>query len=407
MNPFLGLLISRKSLFSHKMRTALSLSGIAIGVAILMVMAALGAGAEKTLEEEIKKVGDNLLLIKPGKVTKRVGRSDIAGIVTTLKINDSDVITESSALVHSTAPSAERDLKIKYGDFTTSATIIGTTRSFFTIRNFEISNGRSFNPDEMRRSARVAILGSSVHESLLSDVNPVGEIIRIKGIPFEVIGVLKSKGFLLGGNEDSKIIIPLKTAMRRVFNQSWLNAIYIRIKSRPLMGDAEDEIREILRSEHGLNPELDSDDFSVLNQATVIRAQAQTSEDFSEMTMWIAAISLFVGGFGIIAVMLMTIKERTGEIGLRMAVGARPLDILLQFLAEACLLTLIGALAGLMFALSIVWGINYLTEMTSVVTLDSIYLSLGISAIFGLVFGVLPAWKASRLDPIIALHKNV
>jgi putative ABC transport system permease protein len=299
------------------------------------------------------------------------------------------------------------NLRVKYGNISTMAEVVGTTSNFKTIRNYFTAEGRFFSEDENKAGLRVAVIGSDVYQYLFKNQDPIGEIIRINKIPFEVIGLLKPIGASAeGANEDRRIIIPIRTALRRVFNIRHLEVIYVQVRERGLLHQAEAEIRELLRERHGLAQQQKPDDFTIRNQVTALEVEQESTASFTLLIAGIAGISLLVGGIGILAIMLLAVKERTNEIGLRRAVGARSKDILLQFLLEALLLGLAGGLLGTFTGVIAAIMIGVTTAFTTVVPLNAIVLSLIFSLSVGLFFGVYPARKASFLDPIEALSAD-
>jgi putative ABC transport system permease protein len=385
----------------------MALLGIIIGVAAVIVMIAIGHGAQRAVLQRIENMGNNLLVVNAGKVKNIVGRRRQIGNVITLKLEDAEAILESCPSVEQAAPTQEKMMKVKYGNMTTSTKILGTTPEFQSIRNFAIQEGQFFNARENRASQRIAVLGSIVHENLFYGEDPVGEMLRIGSIPFEVVGVMKSKGISPeGANEDNQIIIPLRTALRRVMNINYLNSIFVQIRNQEAMERGESEIRELLRERHRLNRRNKPDDFTIQNQMNLIRAERATTASFTLLIGSIAGISLLVGGVGILAVMLLSVKERTSEIGLRMATGARPRDILVQFLWEALILGISGGLMGIIAGLLSALIIGLVTTWKTVVTPESIVLSTIFSLATGLIFGVYPAKRAARLDPIVALSSE-
>ena len=407
MKVFRNIKISRKALFSHKLRTLLALCGITIGVAAVIVMVAIGNGAQRAVLRRIKNMGTNLLVVNAGKVKTFVGRRRQIGNVITLKQKDYEAIITECPSVETAAPAQEKTLKVKYGNTTTMTKVLGTTPDFQSIRNFSIRNGRFFKAEENRASLRLAVIGSQVHENLFYGDDPIGEILRVGNVPFEVIGVLKSKGISPeGANEDNQILIPIRTALRRVFNLNFLNSIYVRVRSQNSMELAESEIRSLLRERHRLDRNKKDDDFTIQNQMNLIWGETETTDSFTLLIAGIAGISLLVGGVGILAVMLLAVKERTSEIGLRMATGARPQDILVQFLSEALTLGLFGGLTGMVSGLIAGWFIGLITEWETAASPGFIVLSILFSLTIGLFFGVYPARRAARLDPIVALRSE-
>ena len=405
MKIYRSIKLSRHALLSHKLRTLLALVGIAIGVAAVIIMIAIGNGAQRAVLREIEAMETNLLVVSAGKMETFVGRKRQVGNVTTLELEDAETIRDECPTVALVAPSQDRPFRVKYAALSQMTTVLGTTSEYVTIRNFRLASGRVFTDDESKAALRVTVLGSQIVDDLFEGEDPVGEILRVGNIPFEVIGTLASKGVSAeGANEDDKILIPITTALRRVFNIDYINNIHVRVAKREWMNAAEADIQEILRERHRLDRLGKPDDFTIQNQVIALRAEADTSASFTALIAGVAAISLFVGGIGILAVMLMSVRERTNEIGLRMATGARPRDILVQFLSEAMLLGLMGGLTGAAIGLAGSWGVALWTAWETAVSTDSIVLSLVFALTVGLFFGVYPARRASLLDPIEALR---
>jgi putative ABC transport system permease protein len=405
MKLYRSLKLSGNALLSNKLRTFLALMGISIGVAAVIIMVAIGQGAQREVMRQIESMGTNLLTIKAGQVKKLVQRDRQLGDVTSLTVKDSRAIVWAFPYVAAAAPAQDRSLRVKYGNISTMAEVVGTTPNFKDIRNYFIADGRFFSEDESKAGVRVAVIGSDVYKNLFKNQDPIGEIIRINKIPFQVTGLLKPIGASAeGGNEDNRVIIPMRTALRRVFNTRHLEVIYVQVRERALMHRAETEIRELLRERHGLAQRQKSDDFTIRSQVTALEIERESTDSFTLLITGIAAISLLVGGIGILAIMLLAIKERTNEIGLRRAVGARSKDILLQFLVEALMLGLAGGLPGMFIGVTGAGLIGVTTALTTTIPVQTILLSIMFSLSVGLFFGVYPARQASLLDPIEALR---
>ena len=405
MKIYKNIILSRKTLLTHKLRTFLALVGITIGVASVIMMIAIGRGAQIQVLNQIEEMGTNLIIVNAGRVKTFGGRKRQVSNATTLTLKDSKAISSECPSVALTAPAQSKKFQVKYGSVSTNTTIIGTTGDFQEIRNFSIKSGIYFSEKESKAALRVAVIGSRVQVNLFDGDDPMGEIIRVGKTPFEVIGVLESKGVNADGvDEDDQIIIPINTALRRVFNLNYINTVYVQVKDIEIMDKAEAEIGDLLRERHRLAKNAKPDDFTIQNQADVLGAQQEATAAFTMLIAGTAAISLMVGGIGILAIMLITIKERTNEIGLRMAVGARPKDILVQFLSEASILGLGGGFLGMVIGVIGTIIVAITTEWHTVISLQSIILSIGFSLSVGLFFGVYPARKASLLDPINALR---
>lgn len=400
-----NLKLSRKALAAHKLRTGLALIGITIGVAAVMVMVAIGEGAQREVVRRIEQMGANLLVVNAGKIKKVVGRQQRSGNVESLVLEDYQAILTECPSVRLATPVQDRGRPIKFDNYATLANVLGATTDFAEIRNFPVVAGRYFTDAENKAMRRVAVIGYRLIENLFDGDEPVGEIIRISNIPFEVIGVLKEKGVSPdGADEDNVVVIPIATALRRVFNLDHLDKIFVQARNTEVMDQAANEIRELLRERHRLNRRAKPDDFTIQNQIDALNAQRQTSDMFTLLIASIAGLSLFVGGIGILAIMLLSVKERTNEIGLRMATGARPRDVLVQFLAEALMLGLFGGLLGMICGVLGAVIVGKSTAWQTAISPEPILISLIFSLAIGLFFGVYPARKASLLDPIEALR---
>ena len=404
MNITKNIIISQKILLAHKGRTALSLSGIIIGICAVMIMVSIGKGTEKKIISQITKMGSNLLVVNAGQVKIVAGRARQTKLVTTLEPKDARNILTKSSSVNYAVPAQNKKLQVKYGNLNTKTSIVGTTADILRVRNYALSKGRFFDEDEDKGRRRVAVLGQTVVENIFGQDDPVGKMIRIGRVPFEVIGVLAPKGLDINGtDQDDQIIIPLKTALRRLFNLTYINAIYAQARDRHSMDRAESEIRTILRAAHHIRKDK-PDDFTIQNQASVIAAQKESGRTFTLLISSIAAVSLLVGGIGILAVMLISIRERIKEIGIRMAVGAKKSDILMQFLAESLLLSIGGGIIGITLGVTAAVIIAIFADWPFTLSPSVLAISFLSTVAMGIFFGVYPAKKAANLDPIKALQ---
>jgi len=397
-----GIGISARALFAHKVRAALALASIAVSVGAVVVVSAIGEGAKKEILRQTESMGTNLLVVRPAQVRKSAARKLVRGVVSTLTAEDHGAVRELRE-VKAAVPGQENTLLVKAGNRVMSTRVLGTTAPYLEVCRFQVDRGRFIDRDDDEQSRRVAVLGARVSEELFQRDSAMGKDIRIRGVPFEVIGVLKGKGIQAdGSDQDNQVVIPIRTALRRVFNLSWLNPIFVSVRDPGEMSDAESRIAQLLRSRHRLD--CRPDDFSIQNKSRVLAAQGQIANSLTSLAVGLAGVSLIVGGIGILALMLMTVKERTSEIGLRMAVGARPADILLQFLAEATLLALAGWLAGLTFGISGAVVIAFTAQWKVAISPSMLLLSLGTVLAAGAGFGIWPARKASLITPICALQ---
>lgn len=399
------LLQSARALLAHRTRAALTLSSVAIGVAAVVVTSAIGQGVNDGILRDVEAMGTGLLVVRPGKVERSVARPGISGRVTSLRLGDCDAIGELDS-VREVAPGADGRMRVKAGRGSMEVLIMGTSSSFQVVRALSLQSGRFLLPAENAASLRVAVLGARVAATLFPDSDPVGEAIRIRGLPFQVIGVLAARGVLAdGANEDSNIFVPIRTAMRRLFNTTWLSSVFISAADPAQMHRAEEEIRALLRKRHRL-PTAAADDFDVQNQAKLLASRRRVADSLTLLSAALAGVSLLIGGTGVLALMLLSVAERTTEIGLRMAVGARPADVFLQFLLEASVLAFggwaIGALLGCATALTVGWVTSWPVGAPRV----GLVASLAVTLITGLVFGSLPARNAAMLPPIRALRSS-
>jgi putative ABC transport system permease protein len=403
MKLFKGFRIALHALLGHPVRTALSLVGIIIGVAAVILMVAVGEGAQKEVLKKIQSMGTNLLIVSAGQMKTVGGRARQVSIVTTLTPKDAMAIGSETSGIAQVAPAQSKRLPLKYGTQSYTTQVIGTISNLPEIKNISLAGGRFFSEDEDRLMARVAVLGPTPAKNLFGKRNPIGEVIRIKNVAFEVIGATKGKGMIAGEDEDDQVFIPLNTAMKRLMNVTYLSQIYLQARSTADMKPSESDIRGLLRERHRLK-EGKADDFTIQNQLDILEAERGTTESFTLLIGSIAGVSLLVGGVGILAVMLILVRERTNEIGVRRAVGARRKDILLQFMMEATTLSIAGGIVGIILGLIGSIIVRYATRWPVALSAAPILISFGFSFVVGFFFGVYPARKASRLDPIEALR---
>lgn len=381
--------------------------GVIIGVSAVIIMVAIGNGAQNEVLSKIESMGTNLIIVNAGQVQKNVGRQQISGTVTSLILRDVEMLASDCPDVKMAAPVQTKKMQVKWENLSTNTTITGTTSDYQVIRNFQVEKGIFFMEEEDKAYLRVAVLGQTVVNNLFGGRNPVGETIRIGRIPFSVIGVMESKGTDLNGvDQDDQIFIPIQTALRRVFNLNYINTINVQTTSIEEMDAATSQISEVLREQHRLNKQNKPDDFIIQTQIELLETQKETTSTFTALIVSTAGVSLLVGGIGILAIMLIAIRERINEIGLRLAVGASRKDILLQFVIESSILSIGGGIIGIISGVLTSVIIIFVTDWTLNISIPSIIYSFLFSLAVGLFFGVYPALKASRLDPIDALRSE-
>lgn len=396
--------LSCEILAAHKLRTLLSVSGIVVGVASVILVVSIGRGAEKRILDRIRDMGTNLIVVNAGQTRIVAGRQRQIATVTTLETDDAEAIAEQCPSVSLVSPAMSKKLSTRWETENANTNIVGITPEGLRIRNIEIASGRSFDAEEGRARRRVAVLGPTAAENLFGQTDSIiGLQFRIGRVPFEVIGLTIPKGVDANGlDQDDLILVPLGSAMRRLFNVDHIDTIYVQAQSTELLGRAEEEIRELLRQRHRLRDR--PDDFTIQNQATLLATERETAQSMTLLVGSVAGISLAVGGVGILAVMLISVRERTPEIGLRRAVGATHGDIRIQFLVESALLAGAGGLVGVFGGITAALAVSRLGYWETVISWPSAGVGLGFSVAVGLVFGIYPAIRAAALEPIEALR---
>lgn len=389
----------------NKARTGLTILGIVIGIGSVIAMTAIGKGAQSDIQGSIQSIGSNLIMIRPGS-SRGPGEpvSQGQGSSQSLTIGDADAIAESVSSITAVAPSISKSYQVIYNGQNTRTSINGTTPEYASVRNLSMESGRFHSPSDETRRAKVAVLGSETKDSLFAgESDPLGKKIRINGIDFTVIGVVAAKGGSGFGSDDDVIYLPLSTTVQYLAGSDALSLINITVASQDQMGATQEQISNLLLSRHGMDDAEDAD-FRIMNQADIVATATSVTGTFTLLLGAVAGISLVVGGIGIMNMMLTTVTERTREIGLRKAIGAKRRDISRQFLAESITLTVLGGAIGV----AVGWGVATLFTrfggVTTQVSFSSVLLAFGVSTAIGIIFGWYPARRASRLNPIEALR---
>jgi putative ABC transport system permease protein len=392
--------VALEAIRANKLRSFLTALGIIIGIAAVITMVALGEGAQRTVQARLQGLGVNTLTIRPGQeFFGGVDRGEARLIA-----KDARALLENPVAIREVSPEMQRRFQVEHGTANANITIVGGWPSYFELQNHQLSSGRLFTDAEERGRRRVAVLGAAVGEALGTTSEAlVGETLRIKGVPFRVIGTVAPKGSMGWQNPDDNIYIPLATAQFRVFGEERLQSIYVQAVSADQMDNALAEIDTVLRREHRIRPGQPSD-FTVRNQTTLVQTFQETTRTFSFLLAGIALISLLVGGIGIMNIMLVSVTERTREIGVRKALGARRRDILLQFLIEALVLCLAGGAVGILMGLGGAFSLQRVAGWNTAVSPEAIIIAFLFSAAVGVFFGLWPARRAAKLDPIEALR---
>ena len=398
--------IAIRAIKANKMRSILTSLGIIIGVAAVIVMLSVGNGAQISIQNEMKTMGSNLIIVRSG-VAKSSGARGGHGSQPTMKKSDGDAIQEKISAIKLAAPVLEETAQIVYGNANWSTGVSGTDSRFFEIKEWKLSYGRMFSETDIKNASKIAILGQTVVNELFGDVDPLGKTIRVKGIPFQVVGVLDKRGQSGNGmDQDDVIYIPISTAQKKVMGITFpdqVKMIMLQAVDAQSTYTSQDEIRQLLRQRHNLGANKE-DDFVIMNLTQMMEMMESSTQIMTILLGAIASISLLVGGIGIMNIMLVSVTERTREIGIRMAIGAKAWDIRWQFLMEALVLSLIGGLLGVICGLIGSVLVGMLSSLPATVSLMYVLLPFSFAGIVGLFFGFYPAYKASLLNPISALR---
>ncbi|MBP1751226.1 MAG: multidrug transporter substrate-binding protein [Geobacteraceae bacterium] len=406
MELLMSLRIAIRALRSNKMRSFLTMLGIIIGIAAVIAMVAIGSGASKIVSEQIASIGSNILLILPGSTTSG-GLRLPTGAAPTLTYDDARAIQKECSAVAYAAPVVRGAAQIIYGNMNWSTVVMGITPEYLLVRNWPVIHGRHITPSDVEGSVKNCLIGQTVATNLFGSEDPIGKIVRIKKVPFTVVGLLDQKGQSpQGTDQDDIVYIPLRTAQRKLFGTQFPNtvgSIMVQAKSEQDLDRAEEQVNVLLSQRHRIGPSRDQD-FTVRNLSEILGVAEQSSKAMSFLLGAVASISLIVGGIGIMNIMLVSVTERTREIGIRMAIGAKERDIMLQFLVEAVLLTLIGGILGMALGVAGAKLVSAFFNWPTLISAKAILMAVGFSGAVGIFFGFYPARKAALLNPIEALR---
>ena len=392
--------VALRSLIANKLRTLLSMLGIIIGVGAVISMLALGEGAQKQVMENVQAMGTNMLVVRPGQAGMR-GVSQ--GNQDNLTLADAQALLEKVPQVSQVSPVVSGSAQLKYFNRNSRTNLSGIAVTYFPIRNFEVEKGRAFSESEVNARSRVAVLGPVTVENLFGEEDPLEKTIKVNGINFKVVGVLKAKGDQGWFSPDDQILVPYTTAMKQVLGLEFLREIDLQIADGADVNAAQTKAEEVLRRNHHIPEDMESD-FNIRNQAEAMETASNFSRIFTILLGSIASISLLVGGIGIMNIMLVTVTERTREIGVRKAIGAKNKDILLQFLLESLILSSLGGCIGIVCGIGVAMLIDQFTDFQTVLQIPSILLAFSFAVGVGIFFGFYPASRAAQLDPIEALR---
>jgi putative ABC transport system permease protein len=397
-----SVLIALAGLKANKLRALLTMLGIIIGVGAVIAMVSIGMGVKDKVATSIAGLGSNLLVVTPG-ASNAGGSRQAAGSSITLNEKDALAISQEVSGINLVAPSVGRSYQVVFGNQNWTTSVQGTTPDIQGIRNYNVEEGSFFTNQDVETRARVAVLGKTVAENLFNGGTPIGQTIRINNAPFRVVGVLEAKGESAGGNQDDTVIIPLKTAQERLIGITYVQNINVQATGTDVIYQVQEDITTLLRARHKLAATT-PDDFTVRNMVAIMATADETTSMITSLLAVVAGLSLLVGGIGIMNIMLVSVTERTREIGIRKALGARYHNILLQFLIEAIVISVAGGLLGIALGIGVSYVISSVAGWKTLISSLAIVAAFGFSVFIGLFFGIYPARKAALLDPIEALR---
>ncbi len=403
MNVFESLKMAVSTLTANKTRSTLTMLGIVIGNASVIAMVGIGQGAQKLAQDQFESLGPNVLFIAPGSAEARRTTFDVPK---TLVLEDAEAIAKQVPTIKEVAPQLNSNQLITYRDRNTSDLVIGTTPEFLSVRSFAVTQGRFITDIDLKRNNRIIILGAEIADKLFPQQNPLGKRVRIKNISFEVVGVMEEKGTFLRTNQDTQVYIPLTTMANQIVGNTspygtMVSFISVTARTESDIRAAKFQIENLLRLRHKI---VGEDDFNVRTQKDILDIVGTVTSGLTVLLAAIAGISLIVGGIGVMNIMLVSVTERTQEIGLRKAVGAKETDILVQFLIEATILAAVGGMIGTGIGIGTVLGVGLVSPLPTGISPVAILVAVGVSGSIGLFFGVFPAKRAAKLDPIVALR---
>jgi len=403
MNPIAIIREALKTLLRNKLRSTLTVLGVTIGIGAVICVVAIGTAGSEQAQQQLYKLGDNLIWLEAGSRAPNGIRSGARG-TKTLVVGDLEAIRKEIQLVKAAAANVDGSVQLIYANMNWGTTYRGVSPEYLDIKRWELESGASFTNDDVERASEVCLLGATVKKQLYGAENPIGTVMRVKNLPCKVIGVLAAKGnSATGQDQDDTILLPYTTAMKKLTGKNWLDDIMCSAVDADAVRPATEQIKTLLRERHRIRPGQD-DDFNIRSPEEFIKLQIETSRMFTMLLLAIGSVSLLVGGIGIMNVMLVSVTERTREIGVRMAIGATEADVQIQFLGEAIILSLFGGFIGVLTGVAGSFALGHALEWPMSISAQSVGIAVVFAVAVGVFFGYYPAWKASRLDPIEALR---